>query len=110
VFLEVAMIFGSRFPEPSIPGQHLPGFVLAAAADRPHPTALVDAVTGQRIRYGELREQVQGFAAGLPGLGVGKGDVVAILLPNLPEYPVVFLGTALAGAASNTLNPAYTGH
>jgi acyl-CoA synthetase (AMP-forming)/AMP-acid ligase II len=108
--LEVAMIFRSRFSEPSVPGQHLPGFVLAAAADRADRAALVDAVTGQRIRYGELREQVQGFAAGLPGLGVGEGDVVAILLPNLPEYPVVFLGTALAGAASTTLNPAYTGH
>jgi acyl-CoA synthetase (AMP-forming)/AMP-acid ligase II len=108
--LEVAVIFWSRFPEPSIPGQHLPGFVLAAAADRPDRTALVDAVTGQRIRYGELREQVHRFAAGLSGLGVGKGDVVAILLPNLPEYPVVFLGTALAGAASTTLNPAYTGN
>jgi acyl-CoA synthetase (AMP-forming)/AMP-acid ligase II len=102
------MIFRSRFSEPSIPDQHLPGFVLAGAADHAGRIAVVDAVNGRRITYGELREQVQGFAAGLSGLGVGKGDVVAILLPNLPEYPVVFLGTALAGAASTTLNPSYT--
>lgn len=67
-------------------------------------------MTGKRISYGALREQERGFAAALAGLGLGRGDVVAILLPNLPEYPVVFLGTALAGAASTTLNPAYTGH
>jgi acyl-CoA synthetase (AMP-forming)/AMP-acid ligase II len=102
------MIFRSRFPEPSIPDQDLPGFVLAAAADHADRVALVDAVTGRRMTYGELREQVHGFAAGVSGLGLGEGGVVAILLPNLPEYPVVFLGTALAGAASTTLNPSYT--
>jgi acyl-CoA synthetase (AMP-forming)/AMP-acid ligase II len=42
-------------------------------------------------------------------LGVGYRDVVAIALPNVPEYPVVFLGAARAGAASTTLNPASTG-
>jgi acyl-CoA synthetase (AMP-forming)/AMP-acid ligase II len=104
------MVFRSRFPEPSIPDQDLPGFVLAAAADRADRTALLDSVTGRRISYGALIEQVEGFAGGLSALGIGKGDVVAILLPNLPEYPVVFLGTARAGAASTTLNPAYTGH
>jgi acyl-CoA synthetase (AMP-forming)/AMP-acid ligase II len=104
------MIFRSRFPDTAIPDQHLPGFVLAAAADRAHRPALIDAVTGRQINYGELREQVHAFAAGMSGLGLGKGDVVAILLPNLPEYPIVFLGTALAGAASTTLNPSYTSH
>jgi non-ribosomal peptide synthetase component E (peptide arylation enzyme) len=73
VFLEVAMIFRSRFPGPLISGQHLPGFVLAAAVDRPGRTVLVDAVTGRRINYGQLREQVHRFAAGLSGLGLGKG-------------------------------------
>ena len=81
---------------------------MAGAGGHAGRIALVDAVTGRRLTYGGLREQVQGFAAGLCGLGIGKGDVVAILLPNLPEYPVVFLGTALAGAASTTLNPSYT--
>jgi acyl-CoA synthetase (AMP-forming)/AMP-acid ligase II len=104
------MIFRSRWPEPSIPDQHLPGFVLAAATDRADRTALVDAATGRRISYGQLEEQVRAFAAGLSDLGVRQGDVVAILLPNLPEYPVVFLGTALAGATNTTLNPSYTSH
>jgi long-subunit acyl-CoA synthetase (AMP-forming) len=64
------MIFRSQFPEPSIPDQHLPEFVLARAGDHAERAALVDAVTGRGITYGELRDQVQGFAAGLSSFGV----------------------------------------
>src|SRR3712207_1267889 len=104
------MIFRSRFPAPSIPGMDLSAFVLAGAGAYPDRPALIDATSGRGLSYGELRDAVERFAGGLAALGVGKGDVVAILLPNLPEYPVVFLGTARAGAASTTLNPAYTSH
>jgi len=69
---------------------------------------VIDAVSGRRLSYGELCAQVDRFAGGLAELGGGRGDVVAILLPNLPEYPVVFLGTARAGATSTTLNPSFT--
>jgi acyl-CoA synthetase (AMP-forming)/AMP-acid ligase II len=102
------MIFGSRFPEPFIPEQELSAFVLAGAADHLDRPALIDATSGRQLSYADLRTQVDRFAGGLAHLGVGKGGVVAILLPNLPEYPVVFLGTARVGAASTTLNPAYT--
>jgi acyl-CoA synthetase (AMP-forming)/AMP-acid ligase II len=102
------MIFRSRFPEPSIPDQELSAFVLAGAADHPDLPALIDAPSGRRLSYGYLRARVDRFAGGLAHLRLSKGDVVAILLPNMPEYPVVFLGTAMAGAASTTLNPAYT--
>ena len=103
------MTFRSRFPEAFIPRQELSAFVLAAAGDYLDRTALIDAASGHRLSYGDLRAQVDHFAGGLARLGVGHGDVVAIALPNVPEYPVVFLGTARAGAASTTLNPALTG-
>jgi len=104
------MTFRSRFPDPSIPDQELSAFVLAGAGAHPDRPAVIDAVSGRRLTYGELGAQVESFAGGLAGLGVRKGGVVAILLPNLPEYPVVFLGIARAGAVSTTLNPAYTTH
>jgi acyl-CoA synthetase (AMP-forming)/AMP-acid ligase II len=104
------MTVRSRFPQPSIPDEELSAFVLARAGRYPGRPAVIDAVSGRRLSFGELRAQVERFAAGLAELGVGKGDVVAILLPNMPEYPVAFLGTARAGAASTTLNPAYTAH
>jgi acyl-CoA synthetase (AMP-forming)/AMP-acid ligase II len=103
------MIFRSRFPELSVPSQELSAFVLANAGDYPGRTALIDAVSGRRLSYGDLRAQVGRFAGGLAQLGVGYRDVVAIALPNVPEYPVAFLGVARAGAVSTTLNPASAG-
>ncbi len=104
------MVFRSRLPEPRIPDQELSAFVLAAAGEHPDRPAIIDVVSGRALSYGDLLAQVDRFAGGLARLGVGKGEVVAILLANVPEYPVVFLGTARAGAASTTLNPAYTSH
>ena len=40
--------------------------------------------------------------------GYAPGDVVAIMAPNLPEYAVVFHGTAFAGGTVTTINPSYT--
>jgi acyl-CoA synthetase (AMP-forming)/AMP-acid ligase II len=102
------MIFRSRFPQPLIPDQELSAFVFAGAGEHLERPALIDAASGRRLSYGDLRAQIDRFAGGLAQLGVGKGSVAAILLPNLPEYPVVFLGIARAGAAATTLNPAYT--
>ena len=104
------MVFRSRFPALSVPEQELSEFVLAGAREHAGRPAVIDAVSGRRLSYGDLAAQVDRVAGGLAGLGVGKGSVVAVLLPNLPEYPVVFLGTARSGAASTTLNPAYTSH
>jgi acyl-CoA synthetase (AMP-forming)/AMP-acid ligase II len=104
------MVFRSRFMERSIPDRELSEFVLGRVDAHPDRPAVIDAVSGRRLTYGELRAQVDRFAAALGELGVEKGDVVAIELPNLPEYPVVFLGTTRAGATSTTLNPAYTTH
>jgi acyl-CoA synthetase (AMP-forming)/AMP-acid ligase II len=47
-------------------------------------------------------------AAGLAARGFGKGDVLAIHSPNLPEYALAFYGTAAAGGAATTINPLYT--
>ncbi|CAA9486923.1 MAG: 4-coumarate--CoA ligase 1 [uncultured Solirubrobacteraceae bacterium] len=104
------MVFASRFPELSIPEQELSAYVLAGAGRHPDRPAVIDAVGGRRLTYGELAAQVDRVAAGLAGLGVGRGAVVAVMLPNGPEYPVAFLGIARSGAACTTLNPAYTSH
>lgn len=69
--------------------------------------AIVDGDTGVSLTYGELAHLTRGFAAGLKRRGIGKGDVVAILLPNTPLFPVVFHGILAAGATATTLNPAY---
>lgn len=41
-------------------------------------------------------------------LKLEKGDVIAVLLPNIPEYPIVILGAVRAGIICTTVNPIYT--
>jgi acetoacetyl-CoA synthetase len=57
------------------------------------------------LSWGELRAQVAAAAAGLRGLGVGKGDRVAAYLPNIPEAIVAFLASASIGAVWSSCSP-----
>jgi acetyl-CoA synthetase len=50
------------------------------------------------VTYGDLLGEVQRFANVLKGLGVGKGDRVAIYMPMIPELPVAMLACARIGA------------
>ncbi len=59
------------------------------------------------LTYAGLRDLTQATVASLNGLGVGRGDAVAIVLPNGPEMAAAFVAIA-AGATTAPLNPAYT--
>ncbi|MHA2246839.1 MAG: AMP-binding protein [Candidatus Hodarchaeales archaeon] len=59
----------------------------------------------QEISFGELLEDVQKFATFLQNNGLIKGDVVAINLPNCPQYLIAHFGTILAGGVASGLNP-----
>ena len=54
------------------------------------------------------RGGIRSFAGGLSARGFAKGDVLALMAPNLPEYAIVFHGAALAGGIVTTINPTYT--
>jgi len=58
------------------------------------------------LTFSGLRAQIDDTIAALNGVGIGRGDRVAIVLPNGPEMAVAFLAIA-AGAASAPLNPGY---
>jgi acyl-CoA synthetase (AMP-forming)/AMP-acid ligase II len=57
--------------------------------------------------YRQLAEGVARAAAGLEHRGFGRGDVLAIYCPNLPEYAIVFLAVASIGGINTTINPLY---
>jgi acetoacetyl-CoA synthetase len=57
------------------------------------------------LRWGELRRQVAGVAAGLRALGVGRGDRVVAYMPNIPEATVAFLAAASIGAVWSSCSP-----
>ena len=57
------------------------------------------------LTWGDLRRQVAASAAGLRGLGVGRGDRVVAYVPNVPEAIVAFLATASIGAVWSSCSP-----
>ena len=62
---------------------------------------------GRVIRYSELDALVSRFAQALSRQGVGKGSVVGIMLPNLPQTVIAFYGSLRAGATVTMINPLY---
>ncbi|MFK7751551.1 MAG: long-chain-fatty-acid--CoA ligase [Sedimentitalea sp.] len=60
------------------------------------------------LTYGELDQKSRAFGAYLQGLGLQKGDRVAIMMPNVLQYPVVLAGILRAGFIAVNVNPLYT--
>jgi acyl-CoA synthetase (AMP-forming)/AMP-acid ligase II len=101
-------IHRSPFPDVEIPDITITELVLSGLAARGHAPAIIDGTDGRVMTAAALADGIRRFAGGLAARGIGPGDVVAILAPNLPEYALVFHGAAYAGATVTTLNPTYT--
>jgi long-chain acyl-CoA synthetase len=63
---------------------------------------------GRMVRFGEVDELSRAFAAYLQSLGLAPGDRVAVMMPNVPQYPVVVAGILRAGLTLVNVNPLYT--
>jgi 4-coumarate--CoA ligase len=98
----------SPSPDVAIPDEPLTGYVLRRGASTPDRPALVEGPTGRTLTFGELDAAVRSLAGGLLARGARRGEVLAIMAPNLPEYAVVFHGVATAGGTVTTINPLYT--
>ncbi|MEK9809658.1 MAG: AMP-binding protein, partial [Candidatus Nanopelagicales bacterium] len=102
------IIHTSPLPAVDIPDAPVTEYVLRHATDSPDVVALLDGPTGRSYTYGQLAGMVASFAGGLAVRGLGPGDTIALMAPNIPEYAVVFHGAAVAGVAVSTINPTYT--
>jgi 4-coumarate--CoA ligase len=102
------VIHTSPLPTIEIPDTTITAHVLRRAAASPDRAALVDGSTRATTTYAELEDRIARFAGGLAARGMGIGSTLALLAPNIPEYAVVFHGTAVSGATITTLNPTYT--
>jgi len=63
---------------------------------------------GVTLRYREVDRLSRDFGAYLQGLGLGKGERVAIMMPNALQYPVALFGALRAGLTVVNVNPLYT--
>uniref|UniRef100_A0A2P2HZY6 4-coumarate--CoA ligase n=1 Tax=Hirondellea gigas TaxID=1518452 RepID=A0A2P2HZY6_9CRUS len=73
-----------------------------------HRVALECTLTKKATTYGRLRDQVARWGGYLRKLGLGKGDVVAIVGPNVNETSPVVLGAGAIGVVMAAINPTYT--
>jgi long-chain acyl-CoA synthetase len=72
-----------------------------------HPEREAILFRDTSITFRELEGLVNAFAHALRGLGIGRGDRVALLMTNRPEYVVAFFAIARVGAVSSPMNPSY---
>jgi long-chain acyl-CoA synthetase len=63
---------------------------------------------GKEMTYRQLDEESKAFAGWLQAKGFKKGDRVALMMPNLLQYPVALFGTLRAGCVVVNCNPLYT--
>ena len=102
------MIHKSPLPPIDIPELTYPAFGLARASELGDRAAFIDASTDRALSYADLQIQVGRVAVGFAAHGMGKGDVLAICLPNLPEFAVAVYAANTLGAIVTTVNPLYT--
>ncbi|WLR43177.1 long-chain fatty acid--CoA ligase [Bacillus carboniphilus] len=60
---------------------------------------------GKKLNYAELYKNSLAFASALQNKGLKKGDRVAIMLPNCPQYVIAFFGILQAGGIVTQVNP-----
>ena len=63
---------------------------------------------GKDLTYAQTDSLSQAFAAYLQGLGLAKGDRVAVMMPNIPQYPIAVVAILRAGYVLVNVNPLYT--
>ncbi|MBB3180662.1 long-chain-fatty-acid--CoA ligase [Variovorax sp. Sphag1AA] len=63
---------------------------------------------GKDVSYAEVDRQSRAFGAYLQGIGLAKGDRVAVMMPNCPQYPIAVAGLLRAGLILVNVNPLYT--
>ncbi len=81
---------------------------LMEEAFRTHAGKVAYGFMGQDISYAQTDALSSAFAAYLQGLGLIKGDRVALMMPNVPQYPVAVAAVLRAGLVVVNVNPLYT--
>jgi long-chain acyl-CoA synthetase len=91
--------------EINIPEKPLYSSIDEAANTYPEKTAII--FFDKKITYKQLKEMIDRFAHALQEHGVKKGDVVAIMLPNTPQFVISYYAILKIGGIVTPLNPLY---
>ena len=103
------MSMRSPYPDVEIPDVSLTEFLFADGfGDRADAPAILDGTTGDQFTYTELHGLIEKIAGGLAARGIGKGDVVALFAPNMPQWAALFHGVLRANGIVTSANSMYT--
>ncbi|PIE47637.1 MAG: long-chain fatty acid--CoA ligase [Gammaproteobacteria bacterium] len=75
-----------------------------------YPNRVAFECMGASITYRELDTYSRQMAAYIQSLGLGKGDKIALMMPNVLQYPITMIGILRAGCTLVNVNPLYTEH
>ncbi len=89
--------------ELSIPTKSIPEMFNETAENYPNHSCL--SFYGKQNTYNEVQSAVKRFASALQRNGIEKGDRVAIMLPNCPQYVISYYGILTAGGIVTQINP-----
>ncbi len=87
---------------------HSPLFKLLDDTAREFPNNPFTVFNGAEKTFAQVKNTADRIANFLAEKGIGKGDKVAIFLPNIPHFPEILFGILKSGAAAVNCNPVYT--
>src|ERR1700761_2028978 len=101
--------YAARIPAEINPGAYASVLDMLEAAMTRYADKPAFRCFGQTLTYAAVDRLSRDFAAWLQGkAGITKGDRVAVMLPNIPAFPLAMLGIIRAGAIQVNVNPLYT--
>jgi long-chain acyl-CoA synthetase len=90
------------------PGQYPSLVALMEESFQKYADRVAYSFMGKDVTFGQTDSLSRALAAYLQGLGLTKGDRVAIMMPNVPQYPVAVAAILRAGFVVVNVNPLYT--
>jgi long-chain acyl-CoA synthetase len=101
--------YGGRIPADINPDAHRSVVDLLDLAIERYGHKAAFRCYGQTLTYADVDRLSRAFAGYLQRkLGIEKGDHIAVMMPNLPAFPVAMMGILRAGAAQVNVNPLYS--
>ncbi|MFZ0260044.1 MAG: AMP-binding protein [Pseudolabrys sp.] len=101
--------YGERIPAEINPNAYRSVLEMFEAAMKSYADKPAFRCFGQTLTFADTDKLSRSFAAYLQRkLGVRKGDRIAVMLPNIPAFPLAMMGIVRAGAVQVNVNPLYT--
>jgi long-chain acyl-CoA synthetase len=93
---------------PDVDIRYFPLYEILDEAVKKYPTRNAQIFMSRKISYKVIGEHSDRFAHALKEMGIGKGDVIALHMPNSPSYTIAFFAAVKIGAIVSPMNPLYT--